>query len=63
MDFILGLPWLRAVEPASNQGIQHVLWEWDGDVVSVFGRKAPPRNDSSGTTAAIEVEVVSTKHF
>ena len=27
MDFILGQPWLRAVEPAINWGIQRVLWE------------------------------------
>ena len=32
-------------------------------MVSVFGRKAPPRDDSNGTAVAIEVEVVSTKHF
>ena len=63
MDFILGQPWLRATEPAINWGIQCVLWEQDGDVVSVFGRKAPPRDVSSGTAAAIEVEVVSTKRF
>ena len=29
----------------------------------MFGRKAPPRDDSNGTAAAIEVEVVSTKRF
>ena len=63
MDFILGQPWLRAVEPAIDWGIQRVLWEQDGDVVSVFGRKAPPRDVSTGTAAAIEVEVVSTKRF
>ena len=63
MDFILGQPWLRAVEPAIDWGIQRVLWEQDGDVVSVFGRKAPPRDGSSGTAAAIKVEVVSTKRF
>ena len=63
MDFILGQPWLCAVEPAIDWGIQRVLWEQDGDVVSVFGRKAPPRDVSSGTAAAIEVEVVSTKRF
>ena len=27
MDFILGQPWLRAVERAINWGIQRVLWE------------------------------------
>ena len=32
-------------------------------MVSLFGRKAPPRDDSNGTAAAIEVEVVSTKRF
>ena len=32
-------------------------------MVSVFGRKAPPRDVSGGTAAAIEVEVVSTKRF
>ena len=63
MDFILGQPWLRAVKPAIDWGIQRVLWEQDGDVVSMFGRKAPPRDDSSGMAAAIEVEVVSTKRF
>ena len=63
MDFILGQPWLRAVEPAIDWGIQLVLWEQDGDVVSVFGRKAPLRDVSSGMAAAIEVEVVSSKHF
>ena len=63
MDFILGQPWLRAVKPAINWGIQRVLWEQDGDVVSVFGRKAPPRDVSSGTAAAVDVELVSTKRF
>ena len=63
MDFILGQPWLRAVEPAIDWGIQRVLWEQDGDVVSMFGRKAPPRDISGGTAAAVEVEVVSTKRF
>ena len=29
----------------------------------MFGCKAPPRDGSSGTAAAIEVEVVSTKRF
>ena len=29
----------------------------------MFGRKAPPRDDSNGTAAAIEVEVVSTKRY
>ena len=32
-------------------------------MVSVFGCKEPPRDSSNGTAAAIEVEVVSTKHF
>ena len=27
MDFILSQPWLRAVEPAIDWGIQRVLWE------------------------------------
>ena len=58
MDFILGQPWLCAVKPAINWGIQRVLWEQDGDVVSVFRRKASPRDDSNGTATAIEVEVV-----
>ena len=42
MDFILGQPWLRAIEPEIDWGIQHVLWEQDGDVVSMFGRRALP---------------------
>ena len=63
MDFILGQPWLCAGEPAIDWGIQRVLWEQDGDVVSMFGRKAAPRDVSSGAAAAIEVEVVSTKRF
>ena len=54
MDFILGQPWLCAVEPAINWGIQRVLWEQDGDVVSMFGRNAPPRDDSGGMADAIE---------
>ena len=29
----------------------------------MFGCKAPPRDGSNGTAAAIKVEVVSTKHF
>ena len=32
-------------------------------MVSMFGRKSPPKDASSGTAAAIEVEVVSTKCF
>ena len=63
MDFILGQPWLRAVKLALDWGLQRVLWEQYGDMVSVFGRNAPPRDDFNGTAAAIEVEVVSTKRF
>ena len=32
-------------------------------MVSVFGRKAPPRDVSGGTAAVVAVEVVSTKRF
>ena len=32
-------------------------------MVSVFGRKAPPRDVSGGTAAAVDVELVSTKRF
>ena len=32
-------------------------------MVSMFGCKAPPRDDSNGMAAAIKVEVVSTKRF
>ena len=42
MDTILGLPWLRGVQPAIDWQALHVLWEHKGDVIWVFGRRALP---------------------
>ena len=42
-----------------------MLWEHEGDVVWVFGWRAPPSNVVTATLGALQptVEVVSTKHF
>ena len=64
MDAILGLPWLRGVQPAIDWQTQRVLWEHEGDVVWVYGRGAPPSKGLSASCATRpKVEVVSTKRF